>query len=60
VRATLQRIIDLYPDAASAQVTQNRIELLRLEFKGKEKSQAVTLGSYETDLGLKPRLPDQL
>ena len=57
VRATLQRIIDLYPEAASASVTQNRIERLRLEFKGKEKSQAVTLGSYEDDLGLKSRLP---
>ena len=53
VRATLQRIIDLYPDAGSSQVVQNRIERLRLEFKGKEKSQAVTLGSYEDDLGLK-------
>ena len=56
-RATLQRIIDLYPDAAAANVTRNRIERLRLEFKGKEKSQAVTLGSYEEDLGLKRRLP---
>ena len=53
VRATLQRIIDLYPNAASASMTQNRIERLKLEFKGKEKSQAVTLGSYEDDLGLK-------
>lgn len=53
VRATLQRIIDLYPDAATASMTQNRIERLRLEFKGKEKSQAVALGSYEDDLGLK-------
>jgi hypothetical protein len=53
VRATLQRIIDLYPDAPTASVTQNRIERLTLEFKGKEKSQAVTLGSYEDDLGLK-------
>ena len=53
VRATLQRIIDLHPDAASAITTQKRIELLPLEFKGKEKSQAVKLGSYEDDLGLK-------
>lgn len=54
-RATLQRIIDLYPDAASANLAQNRIERLRLEFKAQEKSQAVTLGSYEDDLGLKNR-----
>ena len=54
-RATLQRIIDLYPDAASANLAQNRIERLRLEFKAQEKSQAVTLGAYEDDLGLKNR-----
>lgn len=60
VRATLQRVIDLYPNAASASMAQSRIELLRLEFKGKEKSQAVTLGSYEDDLGLKRGLPHQL
>lgn len=53
VRATLQRIVDLYPGAGFATVAQNRIERLRLEFKGKEKSQGVTLGSYEDDLGLK-------
>ena len=58
VRATLQRIIDLYPDAATAEVTQNRIERLRLEFRGKEKSQAIALGSYEDDLGLKRKSPD--
>lgn len=52
-RATLQRIIDLNPDAPVANLAQNRIELLPLEFKGKEKSQAVPLGSYEDDLGLK-------
>ena len=56
-RATLQRIIDLYPDAGFTNVAQNRIERLRLEFKGQEKSQAVTLGSYEDDLGLKDRTP---
>jgi len=59
-RAALQRIVDLYPQAGVATVAQNRIELLRLEFKGKEKSQAVTLGSYEDDLGLKGGLPHQL
>lgn len=54
-RATLQRIIDFCPGAGAATVAQNRIERLRLEFKGQEKSQAVTLGSYEDDLGLKNR-----
>jgi len=59
-REALQRIIDLYPQAGAANLAQNRIELLKLEFKGKEKSQAVTLGSYEDDLGLKAKLPHQL
>ena len=58
-RAALQRIIDLYPEAGAANLAQNRIELLGREFRGKEKSQTVTLGSYEDDLGLKGRLPGQ-
>jgi len=53
IRATLQRVIDLFPELAAAQLAQQRIELLRLELKGKEKSQVVKLGSYEKDIGLK-------
>lgn len=58
-RATLERVIELFPDLAAAQLAQQRIELLRLEAKGKEKSQVVKLGSYEKDLGLKssPKRP---
>ncbi|HCU52948.1 MAG TPA: hypothetical protein DIC36_01225, partial [Gammaproteobacteria bacterium] len=59
-RAALQRIIDLNPQAGAANVAQNRIELLTREFKGQKKSQPVTLGSYEDDLGLKGKLPHQL
>jgi tetratricopeptide (TPR) repeat protein len=53
IRGTLQRVLDLFPELAAAQLAQQRIELLRLELKGKEKSQVVKLGSYEKDLGLK-------
>ena len=53
VRATLQRVIDGFPELAAAQMAQQRIELLRLELKGKEKSRVVKLGSYEKDIGLK-------
>lgn len=53
IRATLQRVVDQFPDLAAAQLAQQRIELLRLELKGKEKGQVVKLGSYEKDLGLK-------
>ncbi len=59
-RAALERIIELYPDAGVATVTDNRIQLLKLEFKGKEKSQTVTPGSYEDDLGLKGGSANQL
>ncbi|MEY4385135.1 MAG: hypothetical protein RLY20_418 [Verrucomicrobiota bacterium] len=51
--AALQRIIDLNPDAGTATVARSRIALLKLEFKGQGKSQAVTLGTYDDDLGLK-------
>ena len=53
IRQTLQRVIDLFPELAAAQLARQRVELLRLELKGKEKSQVVKLGSYEKDLGLK-------
>lgn len=53
VRATLQRIIDLFPDLALAQAAQRRIEMLRLEFRGKQKKSGVQLGVYEQDIGLK-------
>ena len=58
-RVTLERVIELFPDLAAAQLAQQRIELLRLEAKGKEKSQVVKLGSYEKDVGLKqtPKRP---
>lgn len=57
IRQTLQRVVDLFPELAAAQLAQQRIELLRLELKGKEKSQVVKLGSYEKDLGLKGPRP---
>jgi outer membrane protein assembly factor BamD (BamD/ComL family) len=52
-RATLQRIIDLFPSTAPAEMAANRITLLKLEFKGKEKIRDVKLGTYEQDIGLK-------
>ncbi len=53
VRATLQRILDLYPGAPPAEVAANRITLLKLELKGKEKVSDVKMGTYEQDVGLK-------
>lgn len=53
VRATLQRILDLYPGSPPAEVAANRITLLKLELKGKEKVAEVKMGTYEQDVGLK-------
>ena len=53
VQATVQRIIDLYPDAAAAAGAQRRLDRLKLELKAKEKGRDVPLGIYEQNLGLK-------
>lgn len=55
VRATVQRIIDLFPKAAAAEVAANRIAHLKLELKAKQTIQAVKLGTYEQDIGLKTK-----
>jgi tetratricopeptide (TPR) repeat protein len=57
VRATIQRIVDRDPKAAAANVAQNRLATLRLELKAQQKNQAVKLGSYEQNIGLKQGLP---
>jgi tetratricopeptide (TPR) repeat protein len=54
VRGTLQRIIDRDPNFAAAENARKRINLIKLEMKGKQKpNQAVKLGSYEQNIGLK-------
>jgi hypothetical protein len=53
----LQQIVDLFPNSAAANTTASRIAHLKLEMKGKEKSQDVKLGSYEQDVGLKRGSP---
>lgn len=53
IQATLQRIIDHFPGLAPERLAQQRMDLLRLELKGKEQGHSVKLGAYEKDLGLK-------
>jgi tetratricopeptide (TPR) repeat protein len=60
VRATLQRIATTFPKSAAAENAASRIAHLKLELKSKQKSQAVQLGSYEQDIGLKRGLPNKL
>jgi tetratricopeptide (TPR) repeat protein len=57
VRATLERISELFPDSPYAEQAQRRINLLALEFKRREIAPTVKLGQYESNLGLKGRLP---
>jgi hypothetical protein len=57
VRRTLLRVVHLDPNAAAANRARSRLDLLALEVRGKQKSQAVKLGSYEQNLGLKSRRP---
>jgi tetratricopeptide (TPR) repeat protein len=60
VHRTLAQIADRYPASAAANVALNRLNLLKLELKAKGANQAVKLGSYEQNIGLKRGLPRQL
>ena len=53
----MNRIIELNPKLATADNARNRLSILKLELKAKEKSQVVKLGSYEQNIGLKKGLP---
>jgi tetratricopeptide (TPR) repeat protein len=60
VRQTVQRIVDLFPGSAAAEIAGNRLNLLKLELKGQNQGQTVKMGSYEQDIGLKRGLPNKL
>jgi tetratricopeptide (TPR) repeat protein len=53
IRETLERIIERYPNLAAAEMARNRIDLIKLELKAKQRSQPVKLGAYEQNIGLK-------
>jgi tetratricopeptide (TPR) repeat protein len=53
VRATLQRIIDQFPELAAAENARRRMDSLKLELKAKSTGRQVRLGVYEQNLGLK-------
>jgi tetratricopeptide (TPR) repeat protein len=52
-RATLERIVDLFPDHGVAEVARTRLAHLKLEFKALEQTENKTLGTYEQNIGLK-------
>lgn len=53
VGKTLEQIVERYPNLAAAGLARNRMDLLKLELKVKEKNQAIKLGTYEQNIGLK-------
>lgn len=53
VSQTLERIIERYPNLAAAEIARNRLALVRLELKAKEKTETLKLGNYEQKIGLK-------
>lgn len=53
VKKTLQRIVDQDPNLAAAETARKRIGLLKLELKAKNQNEAVKLGTYEQNIGLK-------
>ena len=53
IHETVQRIVDLYPDAAAAETARRRINGLKLERKGQENTASVPMGVYEQNIGLK-------
>ena len=53
VRETLEQIIERYPNLAAAGMARNRIDLIKLELKAKQRSQPVKLGNYDQNIGLK-------
>lgn len=49
----LQRVIDLFPNAAVAENARSRINLLRLEKRSRQATTTLTMGEYEQRIGLK-------
>ncbi len=60
VTATLQLIVDGFPDLPLANITRRRLMRINSEFKGKEKTPDVKLGVYEQNIGLKYGSPRKL
>jgi TolA-binding protein len=52
-RATLQRIIDLYPKSAAANSANVRLSQLRLELNQNTATRTVKMGAYEQNIGLR-------
>jgi tetratricopeptide (TPR) repeat protein len=60
VRETLEKIVERFPGLPVANLAQSRLNLLKLEIKGKKETPNKTLGVYEQNIGLKYGSPRQL
>ena len=60
VRETLEKIIVRFPGLPVADLAQSRLNILKLEIKGKKETPNKTLGVYEQNIGLKYGSPRQL
>jgi tetratricopeptide (TPR) repeat protein len=53
VRATLEKIVERFPDNSVSENARSRLAHLKLEFKGLEKTPNKTMSTYEQNIGLK-------
>ncbi len=60
VRETLGKIMERFPGLPVADLAQSRLNLLRLEIKGKKETPNKMLGVYEQNIGLKYGSPRKL
>ena len=58
--ATLQKIVEDFPDQPVAEIAQRRLARLRQEYAVKKETPKVKLGVYEQNIGLKRGSPRQL
>jgi tetratricopeptide (TPR) repeat protein len=57
VQATLNNIVERFPDLPVAETAQRRLALLNNEFRGRQETTVVKLGVYEKNIGLTYGLP---
>jgi hypothetical protein len=60
VQATLEKIVERFPDLPVADLAQRRLARLKNEFKGRQQSSSVKLGTYEQNIGLKYGSPRKM
>jgi tetratricopeptide (TPR) repeat protein len=60
VRATLEKIVNRFPDLPVAAIAQLRLSRLKIELRAKKETPGIKLGVYEQNIGLKYGSPRQL